>query len=136
MSKPGGRRVPKSSARPQPPVTDDTINAPTSRTEAETKDETNPTADKKETKNGEETTAPAPKPQSAGATMRDAANKLLILTMKQEWTSIEPVLKQLEKIAASNSSELSNVPLAGVMDPVRYSVFFAFFHPFLFSLHC
>lgn len=121
MSKPGGRRAPKSSARSQPPAADETPAAP-SRPEAEAKEEPAANGDKKEPKNGDEAAALAPKPQSAGATMRDAANKLLMLTMKQEWTSIDPVLKQLDKIAASNSSEASNVPLAGVMDPVRLSI--------------
>lgn len=125
MSKAGGRRAPKSSARSTPAAaTEETTDRPlpsaVSRSDLEVKDgEKSPNGDKKDAKNVDET-APAPKPQSAGATMRDAAQKLLMQTMKQEWTSIDPVLKQLEKIAASGASEASAVPLAGVMDPVRF----------------
>lgn len=82
--------------------------------ETETKDDGTTNTD---TKKDPKEDAPAPKPQSAGATMRDACQKLLNLTMKQEWTSIDPVLKQLEKIV-SNSATPELKPLAGVMDPV------------------
>lgn len=124
MSKPGGRRAPKSSTRNPPPPVEDTTDrsiAPSaSRGDIETKDDASTNSDKKDTKSGDEgaTTAPAPKPQSAGATIRDAGQKLLSLTMKQEWTSIDVVMKQLEKIVAAGTSESSAVPLAGIMDLV------------------
>lgn len=125
MSKPGGRRAPKSSTRNPPPpaeeATDRSIVPPVVRGDIETKDDASSNGDKKDTKSGDEATAaavPAPKPQSAGATIRDAGQRLLSLTMKQEWTSIDPVMKQLEKIVSSGTSEGSAAPLAGVMDPV------------------
>lgn len=125
MSKAGGRRAPKSSTRNPPLPIDEPIDrsiAPTvSRSDIEPKDDASSNGDKKEMKSGDETTAPAPKPQSAGATIRDAGQRLLGLTMKQEWTSIDPVMKQLEKIVASGTSEGSAAPLAGVMDPVSIS---------------
>lgn len=133
MSKPGGRRAPKSSTRNPPPPAEDTTDrsiAPTAgRIDIETKDDASSNGDKKDAKGGEEAaaTAPAAKPQSAGATIRDAGQRLLSLTMKQEWTSIDPVMKQLEKIVASNASEASAVPLAGVMDPVSIQIPFFFF---------
>lgn len=127
MSKPGPRRVAtKSSTRNQPPPSDDTMDrstAPptTNRTDMDNKDDASSNGDKKDIKSGDEattTTVVAPKPQSAGATIRDAGQKLLSLTMKQEWTSIDPVLKQLEKIVAAGNAETNTTPLAGVMDPV------------------
>lgn len=134
MSKPNPRRAAKSSSRK--PVRDaehdesadrttsrSAANAGTSRGTAENdpKDETN--GDKKDGKTAEETTTTpsAPKPQSAGATIRDAGQRLLSLTMKQEWTSIDPVLKQLEKIVAAAGAEANLAPLAGVMDPVSFT---------------
>lgn len=127
MSKPGGRRAPKSSTRNPPPPKgdpDETIDrsiAPsTSRGDLDAKEDASVNGDKKDAKIADEiVVAPAaPKPQSAGATIRDAGQKLLAMTMKQEWTSIDPVMKQLEKIVAAGASEASAVPLAGVMDPV------------------
>lgn len=59
-----------------------------------------------------------PKLQSADAIIRDAGQKLLSSMMKQEWTSIDPVLKQLEKIVADGGDETNIAPLAGVSDPV------------------
>lgn len=138
MSKPNPRRGAKSSSRRQPrdtekdessdrtgPSRSAASNAASKShtpTEKDTKDETGETStDKKDPKSTDDTAAgaaapPAPKPQSAGATMRDAGQKLLNLTMKQEWSSIDPVLKQLEKIVTNSGGELK--PLTGVMDPV------------------
>lgn len=89
-------------------------------TDADTKDETTANGDKKDVKTPDDTTTTpaAPKPQSASVTIRDAGQKLLTLTMKQEWTSIDPVLKQLEKVVASGGGEKYTAPLAGLMDPV------------------
>lgn len=130
MSKPGGRRAPKSSARNPPPpteeATDRSIAPSASRGDIDAKDDASTNGDKKETKNVDDattTSAPAPKPQSAGATIRDAGQKLLSLTMKQEWTSIDVVMKQLEKIVAAAATEGSAVPLAGVMDPVSTKMY-------------
>lgn len=154
MSKPNPRRAAKSSSRKvardteKDESTDRTASrsalaAATSRGAADTdpKDET-ANGDKKDAKTADDSaTAPAaPKPQSASATIRDAGQKLLSLTMKQEWTSIDPVLKQLEKIVAAAGGEAHTAPLAGVMDPVTkkkiISIHFVFgnFFPRSFSL--
>lgn len=134
MSKPNPRRATKSSSRK--PVretendesTDRTTSrsaaaaATTSRTATDKDPKEDPTnGDNKDGKSPDETAAPAPaapKPQSAGATIRDAGQKLLTLTMKQEWNTIDPVLKQLEKIVAAGGGETNVAPLAGVLDPV------------------
>lgn len=125
MSKPNPKRTAKSSSRrPRDPEKDEssdrnarsaatTAAATTKTADDETKDDTNPD-NKKDASNTEDT--PAPKPPSAGATIRDACQKLLNLTMKQEWTSIDPVLKQLEKIVANSGGELK--PLVAILDPV------------------
>lgn len=66
-----------------------------------------------------------PKPQSAGASMRDAALRILTLALKGEWTAVEGVIKSLEKAvekAKSNSEEeIYLAPLAGVLDPVSFN---------------
>lgn len=132
MSKPNPRRAAKSSSRKQARETenDESTDRTASRSAAnpsasratvenDPKDDTN--GDKKDGKTPDDTTATtpsAPKPQSAGATIRDAGQRLLSLTMKQEWTSIDPVLKQLEKIVAAAGAEANLAPLAGIMDPV------------------
>ncbi|CRL00840.1 CLUMA_CG014091, isoform A [Clunio marinus] len=63
-----------------------------------------------------------PKPQSAGASMRDAAQKILTLGLKGEWTAVEGVIKSLEKgvekAKLNAEEEIHLVPLAGVHDPV------------------
>lgn len=132
MSKPNPRRAAKSSSRK--PVRDTENDESTDRTasrsaaataatttkgECDPKDET-ANGDKKDGKTPDDTatTPAAPKPQSAGQTIRDAGQKLLSLTMRQEWTSIDTVLKQLEKIVAAGGGEQNVAPLAGVMDPV------------------
>lgn len=64
-----------------------------------------------------------PKPQSAGASMRDAAQRVLTLALKTEWTAVEGVIKSLEKAVEkakiSAEEEIYLAPLAGVSDPVR-----------------
>lgn len=122
MSKPGGKRGPPKTSAKNPPVTADDSNANANKTDNDGKDDM-PNADKKETKSGDEapttqTSNTGPKPQSASATIRDAGQKLLVLTMKQEWTAIDPILKQLEKIVVAAGSEANLTPLAGVTDPV------------------
>lgn len=128
MSKPNPRRAAKSSSRKPARETEHDESTDrasrsaipgTSRTD-DPKDET-AKDDKKDGKTPDDTaTTPSekPKPQSASATIRDAGQKLLSLTMKQEWTSIDPVLKQLEKIVAAGGGETNVAPLAGVADPV------------------
>lgn len=85
--------------------------------EMDTKDETSSNGDKKDIKVPDE--ASPPKPQSAGASTRDAAQKLLALAMKQEWTPIEQVMKALEKAVTVGGDDVNTTPLAGVLDPVR-----------------
>uniref|UniRef100_A0A182UPB2 Uncharacterized protein n=1 Tax=Anopheles merus TaxID=30066 RepID=A0A182UPB2_ANOME len=59
-----------------------------------------------------------PKPGSAGATVRDGAQKVLNLAMKSEWAPVEAVLKGLEKAVAAGGDDSNQTPLAGVLDPV------------------
>lgn len=62
-----------------------------------------------------------PKPQSAGASIRDAAQRIMSLTSKGEWSPIEQILKQIERgIAVSSAAgdDVNTTPLAGVSDPV------------------
>lgn len=141
MSKPNPKRTTKSSSRK---VARDTENdestdrttsrsavaaASTSRppTDNDPKDDT-ANGDKKDAKTPDDTatTPTGPKPQSASVTIRDAGIKLLNLTMKSEWSSIDAVLKQLEKIVAANASETQLTPLAGVTDPVSKFHFYKF----------
>lgn len=68
--------------------------------------------------------APAPKPQSAGASMRDAAQRILTLALKTEWTAVEGVIKSLEKAVTkakeNTEEEIHLAPLLGVCDPVSF----------------
>lgn len=83
------------------------------------KDDGSNNGDKKDTtKPGSTDEASAPKPQSAGASVRDAAQKLLGLTMRQEWTPVEQVIKTMEKAVAAANDDMNLSPLAGVLDPV------------------
>lgn len=134
MSKPNPRRAAKSSSRKPARETEhdestdrasrSAINPATSRAD-DTKDET-AKDEKKDGKTPDDTAiTPSEKPKptrSESATIRDAGQKLLSLTMKQEWTSIDPVLKQLEKIVTAGGGETNTAPLAGVADPV--SIYF------------
>lgn len=149
MSKPNPRRGAKSSSRKVARDTenDESTDRTTSRSavaaagpsraaaDKDPKDET-ATDDKKDAKTPDDaaTTPAVPKPQSAGATIRDAGQKLLSLTMKQEWTSIDTVLKQLEKIVAAGGGETHTAPLAGVMDPVTKNSYTFFSRFFFFNL--
>lgn len=86
-------------------------------------DETASNSDRRE----EPQTAATPKPQSAGASMRDAAQRILTLALKTEWTAVEGVIKSLEKAvekAKLNAEEdIYLAPLAGVLDPVSLIIF-------------
>ena len=68
--------------------------------------------------------APEKKPQSAGASMRDAAQRILTLALKGEWTAVEGVVKSLEKAVekakAASEEEIYLAPMAGVLDPVSF----------------
>ena len=102
-----------------------------------TKDETSSNGDKKEASKEE---AGTPKPQSAGASTRDGAQRVLTQALKAEWTAIEPVMKQLEKAIAAAGDEANTAPLAGVMDPViffkqKFSIYFFFFLSILPASH-
>ena len=78
-------------------------------------DETASNSDKKEV---DDKTPTTPKPQSAGASVRDAAQRVLTLAMKSEWTAVEGVIKSLEKAVANAGEDAHLAPLAGVSDPV------------------
>ncbi|XP_045473083.1 serine/threonine-protein phosphatase 6 regulatory ankyrin repeat subunit A [Harmonia axyridis] len=71
---------------------------------------------------------PAPKPQSAGASVRDAAQKVLNLCQKAEWGPVEQVLKSMEKALANAGEDVISLPLLGVIDlvtgmtPLMYAV--------------
>lgn len=66
---------------------------------------------------------PERKPQSAGASMRDAAQKMLTVALKGDWTAAEGIIKSLEKAvekakAAAGDEEIYLAPISGVSDPV------------------
>lgn len=63
------------------------------------------------------------KPQSAGASTRDAAQKILSLALKGEWSAVEQNLKSLEKLVAGGGEDVNTVPLAGVVDLVCHCLF-------------
>lgn len=68
-----------------------------------------------------------PKPQSAGASARDAAQRILVLTQKGEWSPIDNILKQMERAITQgqvNGEEVNTQPLAGVADPVSSNKLF------------
>lgn len=122
MSKPGGKKgAPKVAAKTQPKTDDESSERATPaaiKSEMDNKDEVSSNGDKKDASKSIDEITP-PKPQSAGASTRDAAQKLLGLTMRQEWTPIEQVMKSLEKaVAGASSDDINTTPLAGVMDPV------------------
>ena len=76
--------------------------------------------DKEETTSnpeGEDST-PSSKPQSAGANIRDAAQRILVLCQKGEWAPVDQVLKSMEKSIAAAGEDANTVPLAGVADIV------------------
>lgn len=88
-------------------------NTPASKAESDPKDDTSINGDRKDVDTGA-----APKPPSAGASIRETANKVLSLAMKGEWTPIEQELKKLEKYVANQGEDGNTIPLAGVHDPV------------------
>lgn len=88
-------------------------------------DETASNSDRRE--DGAAAAAPEKKPQSAGASMRDAAQRILTLALKGEWTAVEGVIKSLEKAVekakAASEEEIYLAPMAGVSDPVSHGKF-------------
>ncbi|XP_028981974.1 serine/threonine-protein phosphatase 6 regulatory ankyrin repeat subunit A [Diachasma alloeum] len=64
-----------------------------------------------------EPSQPGSKPGSAGATAREAAQRLLGLASRGEWAPVDQLLKTLEKAVQSAGDDGNPVPLAGVMDP-------------------
>jgi uncharacterized protein with NAD-binding domain and iron-sulfur cluster len=84
-------------------------------------DETASNGDRRE--DASSAAVPERKPQSAGASMRDAAQRILTLALKGDWTAAEGVIKSLEKAvekakAAAGEEEIYLAPMVGVLDPV------------------
>lgn len=122
MSQPGKKGPGKGPRKNNPDKNDseekNSKTPPVSKTPAKDKD---PPKDKDETgSNGDHKDEPGspPKPQSAGASMRDAAQRLLVLSQKGDWSPVEQVLKSLEKAVAAGGEDVNHSPLAGVADPV------------------
>ncbi|XP_068897873.1 serine/threonine-protein phosphatase 6 regulatory ankyrin repeat subunit B isoform X1 [Tenebrio molitor] len=101
----------------------------------ENKDQNNKAAKDSKEKEKEETSSnpegddtPSSKPQSAGANVRDAAQRILVLCQKGEWAPVDQVLKSMEKSIAAAGEDANTVPLAGVADiatgmtPLMYAV--------------
>lgn len=65
-----------------------------------------------------EGTQPGSKPGSAGASSREAAQKLLGLAARGEWAAVDQLLKSLEKAAQNVGEDGPLAPLTSVMDPV------------------
>ncbi|KAG9432733.1 serine/threonine-protein phosphatase 6 regulatory ankyrin repeat subunit A isoform X4 [Apis mellifera carnica] len=64
------------------------------------------------------TPQPGSKPGSAGASSREAVQKLLALAARGEWAPVDQLLKSLEKAAQSAGEDGGPLlPLASVMDP-------------------
>ena len=85
---------------------------PASKADSDPKDDSSSNGDKREVD------VFTPKPPSAGASIRETANKVLALAMKSEWTPIEAELKKLEKYVANAGEDGNHIPLAGVHDLV------------------
>lgn len=69
-----------------------------------------------------EPSQPGSKPGSAGATVREGAQRLLALAARGEWAPVDQLLKSMEKAVQQNAAEEGYVaPLAGLMDPVSMS---------------
>lgn len=68
--------------------------------------------------NGSAGAAGASKPNSAGASLREAALRALQLCQKGEWPPMDQVLKNLEKAVAAGGEDVNPSPLAGIADVV------------------
>lgn len=122
MSQPGGKKGggPKGAAKRAAAAAkadDDSAAAPTAKAPDADASKEDAASDGDKRDKGSEGDAPA-KPQSAGASTRDAATKVLNLALKGEWTPVEQTLKALEKSIANAGEDANTTPLAGVMDPV------------------
>ncbi|KAH8334197.1 hypothetical protein KR059_007435 [Drosophila kikkawai] len=107
-----GRKTPSSlTGPPDDSATPSERATPASKADSDPKDDSSSNGDKKDMDS-----FPAPKPPSAGASIRDTANKVLGLAMKSEWTPIEAELKKLEKYVANVGEDGNHIPLAGVHD--------------------
>lgn len=89
------------------------------RKEGSATDETASNSDRRD----DASAVPERKPQSAGASMRDAAQRILTLALKGDWTAAEGVIKSLEKAVekakvAAGEEEIYIAPMVGVLDPV------------------
>lgn len=128
---PGGKKGPGAAAGgvgKGPPKKPSDSDAPGAGAKAEgdpsgpggaTKDEPSAAANGDKKADKADTEQPSqPKPGSAGATVRDGAQKVLTLAMKSEWAPVEAVLKGLEKAIAAGGEDANATPLALVMDPV------------------
>lgn len=116
-----GRKTPSSivggAASNTPDDTTSERNTPASKADSDPKDDSSSNGDRKDADG-----VPAPKPPSAGASIRDTAIKVLALSMKGEWTPIEQELKKLEKYVANQGEDGNTIPLAGIHDPVSIRV--------------
>lgn len=100
-----------------------------------TKDEKDDKAKKEESAtdepgSGKEDGGGTPKPGSAGSSVRDAALRVLMLSLKSEWTAVEGVIKSLEKAVEKAGDEIKLQPLAAIVDPVRVFKFVIFNYDF------
>lgn len=87
------------------------INKTGSKDNLKDKDETGSNADAED--------APSSKPQSAGATTRDGAQRVLTLCQKGEWGPVDQLLKSIEKTISGAGEDANTVPLLGISDVVR-----------------
>ncbi|XP_035912923.1 serine/threonine-protein phosphatase 6 regulatory ankyrin repeat subunit B isoform X2 [Anopheles stephensi] len=115
----GGGKGPGGKGPPKGKPSDSDAPGASGKAEGESgtaKDDSSANGDKKSDK--ADTEQPSqPKPGSAGATVRDGAQKVLNLAMKSEWAPVEAVLKGLEKAVAAGGDDSNQTPLAGVLDP-------------------
>ncbi|XP_060528049.1 serine/threonine-protein phosphatase 6 regulatory ankyrin repeat subunit A isoform X3 [Cylas formicarius] len=115
MSQPGGKR-----GGGKGPPKDKNEDSKDNQQGSKEKDETG--------SNPEGDDTPSSKPQSAGANVRDAAQRILTLCQKGEWGPVDQVLKSMEKAMASAGEDANTIPLAGVADlatgmtPLMYAV--------------
>lgn len=90
---------------------------PASKADSDPKDDSSSNGDRKEADGSS-----AAKPPSAGASIRETANKVMALAVKSEWTPCEQELKKLEKYVANAGEDANLLPLAGILDPVSNDI--------------
>lgn len=78
--------------------------------------------------------APPPKPQSAGASIRDAAQRVLLLSQKGEWGPVDQTLKSMEKAITNAGEDANTIPLLGVADPVGIQFYNIFLNTCMLSM--